>query len=152
MAVQLQPVQPGRMGQSVGFFYEPLVYVNTLENGKATPWLATSWAWSNGNKVLTFTIRKGLRSDGVPMAAADVAFTYNLLKANPALDLNSIWSVLKSVSQSGDNVVLTFDKPAVPYFFYGRTRSTSCPSTSGHRSKTPLLTTTPRRWAPALTR
>ncbi len=113
------PYNPAVWGQSVGFFYEPLVYVNTLENGKATPWLATSWAWSNGNKVLTFTIRKGVKwSDGVPMTAADVAFTYNLLKANPALDLNSIWSVLKSVSQSGDNVVLTFDKPAVPYFFY----------------------------------
>jgi peptide/nickel transport system substrate-binding protein len=105
--------------QSVGFFYEPLVYVNTLENAKTTPWLATSWAWSDGNKVLTFTIRKGVKwSDGVPMTAADVAFTYNLLKANPALDLNAIWSVLKSVTQNGDNVTLAFKTTAVPYFYY----------------------------------
>jgi peptide/nickel transport system substrate-binding protein len=104
---------------TVGFFYEPLVYVNTLENGKAMPWLATSWAWSDNNKVLTFTIRKGVKwSDGVPMTAADVVFTYDLLKKNPALDLNAIWSVLKSVTQSGDNVVLTFKTTAVPYFYY----------------------------------
>ncbi len=113
------PYNPAVYINSVGFFYEPLVYVNTLENGKTTPWLATKWVWSDGNKVLTFTIRQGVKwSDGVPMTAADVAFTFNYLKANPALDLNSIWSVLKSVVQSGDNVVLTFDSPAVPYFYY----------------------------------
>ena len=28
---------------SVGFIYEPLVYVNPLQNGKTTPMLATSW-------------------------------------------------------------------------------------------------------------
>ncbi len=114
------PYNPAVWGQSVGFFYEPLVYVNTLENGKATPWLATSWAWSDGNKVLTFTIRKGVKwSDGVPMTAADVAFTFNLLKANPALDLNSIWSVLKSVSpERGQRGAHLQDKPPCPTFIY----------------------------------
>ena len=113
------PYNQAVWGTTVGFFYEPLVYVNTLENGKATPWLATSWAWSDNNKVVSFTIRKGVKwSDGVPMTAADVVFTYNLLKQNPALDLNAIWSVLKSVTQSGDNVVLTFKTTAVPYFYY----------------------------------
>jgi peptide/nickel transport system substrate-binding protein len=113
------PYNPAVWGQSVGFFYEPLVYVDTLENGKTTPWLASSFAWSNGNKVLTFTIRKGVKfSDGTPMTAADVAFTFNLLKHNPALDLNAVWSVLKTVTQSGDNVVLTFKSTAVPYFYY----------------------------------
>ena len=42
---------------SVGFVYEPLVYVNPLQNGKTTPMLATSWTWGPGNKTLTFTIR-----------------------------------------------------------------------------------------------
>ncbi len=104
---------------SAGFIYEPLVYMNTLENAKTTPWLATSWAWSNGNKTLTFTIRKGVKwSDGTPMTAADVLFTFDLLKKYPALDLNSIWSVLSGASQQGDNVVLTFKTAAVPYFYY----------------------------------
>ena len=113
------PYNPAVWGQSVGFVYEPLVFVDSLENGKTTPWLASSYAWSDGNKVLTFTIRKGVKwSDGVPMTAADVVFTFALLKANPALDLNAVWTVLKSVTQSGDNVVLTFKSTAVPYFYY----------------------------------
>ena len=103
----------------MGQVYEPLAFVNTLQNAKATPWLATSWAWSNGNKTLTFTIRKGVKfSDGTPMTAADVAFTFNLIKKVPALDVNSVWSVLSSVTQSGDNVVMTFKAPSVPYFYY----------------------------------
>ena len=35
------------------------------------------------------------------MTAADVAFTFNLMKKFPALDLNSVWSVLSSVTQQG---------------------------------------------------
>jgi peptide/nickel transport system substrate-binding protein len=35
---------------SVGFTYEPLVYVNPLQDGKTTPMLASSWAWGTGNK------------------------------------------------------------------------------------------------------
>ncbi|MGH9106607.1 MAG: ABC transporter substrate-binding protein [Acidimicrobiales bacterium] len=113
------PFNPAVWGQSVGFMYEPLVYVDTLKNGKTTPWLATSFAWSHANKVLTFTIRKGVKwSDGKPLTAADVAFTFELLKKNPALDLNAVWSVLKSVVQHGDNVVLTFKTTAVDYFYY----------------------------------
>ena len=52
------------------------------------------------------------------MTAADVAFTFNLMKKFPALDVNSVWSVLSSVTQSGDNVVMTFKAPSVPYFYY----------------------------------
>jgi peptide/nickel transport system substrate-binding protein len=105
---------------SFGFVYEPLVYVNPLQNGKTTPMLATSWAWGAGNKSLTFTIRKGVKfSDGTPMTAADVVYTFNLLKKYPALDLPGVWSVLSSVSQAGsDQVTMTFKAPAVPDFYY----------------------------------
>src|SRR5258708_13337049 len=73
---------------SVGFTYEPLVYMNPLQNGKTTPMLATSWSWGTGNKTLTFTIRQGVKfSDGTPLTAADVAYTFTLIKQNPALAL-----------------------------------------------------------------
>ena len=89
------PFNPSDTDLSVGAIYEPLMFVDTLDNAKVTPWLATSATWSNGNKVLTFTIRKGVKwTDGQPLTAADVAFTFNLLKKYPALDLNTIWSVL----------------------------------------------------------
>jgi peptide/nickel transport system substrate-binding protein len=115
------PFNPGNLGEGVtmGQVYEPLAFVDTLENAKATPWLATRWAWSNGNKTLTFTIRKGVKfSDGTPMTAADVAYTFNLIKKVPALDVDAVWSVLSSVTLSGDNVVMTFKAPSVPYFYY----------------------------------
>ncbi len=115
------PFNPGNLGTGItlGQVYEPLAFVNSLQNAKASPWLATSWAWSNGNKTLTFTIRKGVKfSNGTPMTAADVAYTFNLLKKVPALDINSVWSVLSSVTQSGDNVVMQFKAPSVPYFYY----------------------------------
>lgn len=113
------PYNPNTDSYSAGFIYEPLMFVDTLNNDKTTPWLATSYSWSDANKVLTFTIRKGVRwSDGQPLTPADVVFTFNLLKKFPALDLNDIWSVLNSVTQQGDNVILTFKTAAVPYFFY----------------------------------
>ncbi len=105
---------------SVGFVYEPLVYVNPLQDGKTTPMLATSWTWGAGNKTLTFTIRQGVKwSDGTPMTAADVAYTFNLIKKYPALDLTGVWSVLSSVSATGNTVTMTFSTAgAVPYFYY----------------------------------
>ena len=104
---------------SVGFIYEPLVYVNPLQNGKTTPMLATAWKWGTGNKSLTFTIRQGVKwSDGTPMTAADVAYTFNLIKKYPALDLTGVWSVLSGVTTSGNTVTMNFSTTAVPYFYY----------------------------------
>ena len=105
---------------SVGFVYETLAYDNPLQSGKTTPMLASSWQWGAGNKSITFTIRKGVKfSDGTPMSAADVVYTFNLLKKYPALDLTGVWSVLSSVSQSGsDQVVMDFKSAAVPAFYF----------------------------------
>src|SRR5579862_6241289 len=113
------PLNPSDTGLSVGFVYEPLVYVNPLQQGKTTPMLASSYKWSNGNKTLTFTIRSGVKwSDGQPMTAADVAYTFNLTKKNSALDLTGSWSALSSVTASGNTVTMNFSKVAVPYFYY----------------------------------
>ena len=104
---------------SFGPVYEELVFVNGLKSGQTTNWLASSYAWSNNNKTLTFTIRPGVKwSDGKPFSADDVIFTYQLLKKFPALDLNADWAVLKSVSRQGNKVVFNFKTSAVPYFYY----------------------------------
>jgi peptide/nickel transport system substrate-binding protein len=105
---------------SVGFVYETLAYDNPLQSGKTTPMLASSWQWGAGNKSITFTIRKGVKfSDGTPMTAADVVYTFDLLKKYPALDLTGVWSVLSSVSQQGSGqVVMDFKAAAVPAFYF----------------------------------
>ena len=105
---------------SFGPVYEELVFMNSLKNGATTPWLATAWSWSNGNKTLTFAIRHNVKwSDGTPFSAKDVLFSFDLLKKYPALDLNADWSVLSSVSVKGsDKVVFQFKTASVPYFYY----------------------------------
>jgi peptide/nickel transport system substrate-binding protein len=114
------PFNLSYVGFSLGFVYEPLMFVNTLQSAQESPWLATKAAWSNGNKTLTFTIRKGVTfSNGTPLTAGDVVFTFNMLKKFKTLDINSVWSVLSSVTQQGsDQVVMTFKAQAVPYFYY----------------------------------
>src|SRR5436190_34907 len=105
---------------SFGTVYEELTFVNGLKSGATTNWLASSYAWSNNNQTLSFMMRPNLKwTDGKPLTAADVLFTFNLLKSQSALDLNAAWSVLKSVKQQGSNkVVFDFKGPAVPYFYY----------------------------------
>jgi peptide/nickel transport system substrate-binding protein len=114
------PFNLSYISYSLGPVYEPLAFVNTLQNAKATPWLATSWTWGTGNTTLTFTIRNGVKfSNGDPLTAADVVFTFNMLKKYPTLDINSVWSALSSVSQAGsDQVLMTFKSSAVLYFYY----------------------------------
>jgi peptide/nickel transport system substrate-binding protein len=119
-ACDFNPFNLSYISYSLGNVYEPLVFVNTLQNDKTTPWLATSWVWGSGNKQITFTIRHGVKfSNGTPMSAADVVYTFNLLRQHKTLDINSVWSVLASVTQKGsDQVVMKFKTAAVPYFYY----------------------------------
>ena len=113
------PLNPNYSAFSFGTVYEPLVYVNLL-NGRQTPMLASSYKWSSDNKTLTFTIRSGVKwSDGQPMTADDVVYTFTLIKTNSALDLQSVWSVLADVTKQGsDQVVMTFQSPSAPSFYY----------------------------------
>ena len=80
----------GTTGQE-GFIYEPLLQFNYLRPNEVIPWLATSYAWSDGGKAITFTLRHSVHwSDGQLFTASDVAFTFNLLKKDPALNINGI--------------------------------------------------------------
>ena len=116
---QFNPFNENVNWELFGPVYEPLVFVDSLESGKASPWLAKSWAWSDNDTVLTFTMRSNAKwQDGVPVTAADVVYTYNLLKQHTALDLNADWTVLKSVVQKGANqVVMTFNGPGLTSFY-----------------------------------
>lgn len=95
------------------FMYEPMYAVDSL-TGKPTPELATGYKWVT-KKELQFTIRNGVKwSNGQAFTAQDVAFTFNLMKKNPALDLNGLWKVLNSVSAKGNVVTFTFKQVDIP--------------------------------------
>ncbi|MFK4090004.1 ABC transporter substrate-binding protein [Kribbella sp. NPDC020789] len=98
-------------GASLGYrwmIFEPLVMINGIkptEPGK--PWLATEWKWDANFTKLSFTIRDGVKwSDGTPMTAEDVAYTFQLRQKNEALNSDAI--PYKTVTQTGNKVDLTF--------------------------------------------
>jgi peptide/nickel transport system substrate-binding protein len=108
------PFLPSSSGASLGYrfvIYEPLVMTNQVkptEEGK--PWLATKWEWSDNYQKLVLTIRDNVKwSDGKPMTAEDVAYTFDLLKKTPALNINAI--PFGDVSASGNQVTMTFTAP-----------------------------------------
>jgi peptide/nickel transport system substrate-binding protein len=95
---------------ATSLIYEPLLQTNAIKPGQYYNWLATGYKWSNGGKSITFTIRPGVKwSDGSPMTAADVAFTFNMLKKNA--DVNTTGLAVKTVSSSGNQVALHFATP-----------------------------------------
>lgn len=88
--------------------YEPLMMWNPVKPAEPfKPWLATKAEWSADYRSVTVTVRDNATwSDGRPVTAGDVAFTYNLLKNNEALNIAAI--PYSSVTVNGNQVTLTF--------------------------------------------
>jgi peptide/nickel transport system substrate-binding protein len=94
--------------------YEPLFEFDTLKANTQYPWLATKYAWSNGGKTLTFTLRHGVKwSDGKAFTAADVAYTFNLIGQNPADNYSGVPAMSNAATAKGSySVRLNFTAPA----------------------------------------
>ncbi|MDQ1701703.1 MAG: peptide/nickel transport system substrate-binding protein [Frankiaceae bacterium] len=98
-------------GASLGFramIYEPLIMMNPIDPSKpGKPWLATDATWSNNFQQVVFTIRDNAKwTDGQPVTAADVAFTFNLIKANPSINGNNL--PFDTITATGNKVTVTF--------------------------------------------
>jgi peptide/nickel transport system substrate-binding protein len=106
-------------GLAQGAFYEPLIVV-PAGGGRTVPWLARSWKWSNGNKVLTLNLAKNAKwSDGKPLTSADVV--YSLLAGRQDKTMDRIGLVgaennLASVKAKGKYVVVIALKTADSQF------------------------------------
>ncbi|MEZ2126530.1 MULTISPECIES: ABC transporter substrate-binding protein [unclassified Sinorhizobium] len=80
------------------FIYEPLVVFNRFDGNKPNYRLAESFKLADDLKSIEFKLRPNLKwSDGQPLTAADVKFTYDYLKKFPALDFVSIWTFISGV-------------------------------------------------------
>jgi len=100
-------------GASLGYrwmIFEPLVMINGIkptEPGK--PWLATEWKWDANYTKLSLTVRDGVKfSDGQPMTADDVAYSFQIRKDNEALNSDAI--PYGTITASGNKVDLTFTR------------------------------------------
>src|SRR5215831_9515034 len=84
----LSSTSTGFLTNSVALYNEPLYIWNyLLPTDPGIPVLASSQpAFSNGGKTLTIPVRSGVTwNDGKPFSASDIAFTFNMIKAHPAL-------------------------------------------------------------------
>jgi len=117
------PFSPSALGPSEGYIYEPLYFSNTIKANSFAPWLATSYAWSNGGKSITFQLRHGVKwTDGQPFTSTDVAFTFDMEIKNQQLNTYSV--PYTSVSTSGPYAVtLNFRQPSYEDFIYFGTKS-----------------------------
>ncbi len=86
-----------------------------MDDMSPQPGLAESWETSEDGLTWTFHIRDGvLWSDGEPLTAADIAFTYNrILDGGPeAATWSSYFTSVTEITAPDDlTVVLTLDKP-----------------------------------------
>jgi len=91
--------------------FEPLVMTNQIKPADpGKPWLATKWEWSGNFTKLALTARPNVKfSDGQPMTADDFAYTFQLLRDNPGLNINSFPVV--DATASGDVATITFKTP-----------------------------------------
>lgn len=83
---------------TLDFIYEPLVIFNQFDSNKPVYRLAESFTLSDDLKSVEFKLRAGLKwSDGQPLTAEDVKFSFDLVKTFPALDFVSIWTQIDGV-------------------------------------------------------
>jgi peptide/nickel transport system substrate-binding protein len=110
----------GNANNTTALIYEPLLMFNIMQPTQPPiPWLATAYKWSNGGKTLTFTIRSGVKfSDGKPLTAADVAYSFNLLKNNPSLTPVVPPPIpVSAAAPDATTAVLTFSQPEYANLF-----------------------------------
>ncbi|GAB2985103.1 ABC transporter substrate-binding protein [Streptomyces pseudoechinosporeus] len=107
------PLSPQAAPMTKEAVYEPLV-VHSMADSKDTPWLATKWEQAKDGKSLTFTLREGVKwSDGKPLVADDVVYTFELRKKV----LGGLEYLDKVTAVDAHTVQFSFNKPFSPGFF-----------------------------------
>jgi peptide/nickel transport system substrate-binding protein len=109
----LAPGEGARFPTRAGV-YEPLMVFNTVTS-QYVPWLGTGFAWSEDHLALRFSLRQARWSDGARFTAADVVFTFGLLRQHRALDQRNVWDFLEAVRALDERTVeLRFRRVYVP--------------------------------------
>jgi len=105
----------GQMGVP-WFIYEPLLEYNELQVDHYYPWLAESWSISTSGETVTFDLRPGVKwADGSRLTAADVAYTFNLLKDNQ--EINDGIPIVSAIATNPTTFTLTLSKPGYSYLY-----------------------------------
>jgi len=109
----------GYVVQAVALYNEPLMIFNTL-NPQQKPYmeLATGYSWSADGKTLTLHTRPNVQwNDGKPFSAADVAFTFNMIKHSKGLTTDGTPVPVSATAPDANTAVLKFDQPEFANLF-----------------------------------
>jgi peptide/nickel transport system substrate-binding protein len=116
----LSSTSTGFVTNSTALYNEPLyIFNNVKPTEPPIPVLASGQpTWSNGGKTVTIPVRAGVKwNDGKPFSASDVAFTFNMIKAHPALYTSGAPTVTSATATSPTSVTLNFAKPEYANLF-----------------------------------
>jgi ABC-type transport system substrate-binding protein len=116
----LSSTSTGFLTNSVALYNEPLYIWNYLRpTDPGIPVLASGQpAFSNGGKTVTIPVRSGVKwNDGKPFSASDVAFTFNMIKAHPALFTSGAPVVTSASAPSATSATLNFATPQYANLF-----------------------------------
>jgi peptide/nickel transport system substrate-binding protein len=97
------------VGTQLGRLMYEFLTVNGAKDSSPEPGLAESWDTSSDNLTWTFHIRKGMQwSDGQPITARDVEFTYNKIMTDPNAAVANGVAVTnyESVKATDDNTLV----------------------------------------------
>ncbi|WP_231954153.1 ABC transporter substrate-binding protein [Actinoplanes derwentensis] len=104
------PFSPTQLQPAQGPIYEALYWYNVATEAAPQPMLGTDYGWNADGTELTITTREGVQwSDGQPFSAKDVAFTFDLIKRNKAINATGL-TLTGSVAKDDKTAVLTFAK------------------------------------------
>ena len=107
-----------------GMMFDGLISQNPI-TGQPEPALAESWTVSDDDLEIIFTLREGLKwSDGQPLTADDVVFSFNQLYLNDAIPYNGRATLKIGASKefptvakiSDREVKFTLPEPFAPFF------------------------------------
>ena len=81
-------------------YLEPLVRPDPATM-RPTPWLAQRWEWRADGLELVFLLRDGVVwHDGVPLTAADAAFTFEVYRSDTDSVVSGLFALVESVDRS----------------------------------------------------
>jgi peptide/nickel transport system substrate-binding protein len=99
--------------QSLGYayaIYEPLFQVTDISDTPPEPWLATEATWNDDYTSVAFTVRDGVKwSDGTPLTADDVAYSFQIRKDTEAF--NTFALPYGDITTDGSTVTVGFTQP-----------------------------------------
>ncbi|MGM7699264.1 ABC transporter substrate-binding protein [Microbacterium sp. A84] len=104
------PFAPTALQGTKGMLYEPLMIATPMATGETTPWLAESLEFNEDGTEATFVLREGVTwSDGEAFDAEDVAFTFNLMRDNPAANAGA-FDIAAAEAVDENTAVVKFNK------------------------------------------